>query len=33
MKLFKTPNSKDLVPVPESRMLVSDAMIYATLKR
>jgi len=33
MKLFKTPNSKEFVLVPESRITVSDAMIYATLKR
>ncbi len=33
MKLFKTPNSKDIVPVPETRVSVSHAMVYTALRR
>jgi len=33
MKLFKKPNSKDLVPATESPAWGNGAIIYAALKR
>ncbi len=33
MKLFKTPNSKEIIPIPESRLSVSRALVYTTLRR